>query len=153
MARPADLNDPAAAVIHAARLALVARGRLQAGAPEGRAALRAGIFQAAREIMARDLCRPSLSPEAVARELSISIRQVHVLFEPTGLSFMRTLTAMRVKEAARLLKARPSASVADIAFACGFESLSAFYRAFQNVYDRPPRELRLAAGQAAAGDR
>ncbi|WP_454915348.1 AraC family transcriptional regulator [Xanthobacter sediminis] len=150
-ARPADLLDPIADVTHAARLALIARGRLAAGSPEGRAALRAGFFQAARQIMARDLCRPGLSPEAVARELGISVRQVHVLFEPTGLSFRRTLTAMRTREAARLLKAEPRASIADIAYACGFESLSVFYRAFQQTYDMAPRELRLAEGASASG--
>lgn len=154
-ARPTGLLDPVADVAHVAhvahvaRLALLARGRLAAGLPEARAALRAGFFQAARQIMARDLGRPGLSPEVVARELMISVRQVHVLFEPTGLSFMRTLAAMRAREAARLLKARPRASVADIAYACGFESLSVFYRAFQKAYAMTRRELRLAADAPA----
>ncbi|MDQ0504349.1 helix-turn-helix transcriptional regulator [Xanthobacter agilis] len=141
-ARASDLLNPVTDVIHAARLALIARGRLPAGAPEARAALRAGFFHAAREIMARDLCRPALSPEVVARRLGISVRQVHVLFEPTGLSFMRTLTVMRVRAAAELLRAKQRMPVADVAFACGFESLSVFYRAFQNVHGMPPRELR-----------
>lgn len=147
-----DLDDPARDVVHAARLVLLARGRLPAGMPECRAALRTGFFHAAREIMARDLHRPALSPEAVARELGISVRQIHVLFEPTGLSFMRTLTAMRVREAAQRLQAEPRMSVADIAFDCGFESLSVFYRAFQKAYDVSPREHRMAGLARPAAD-
>lgn len=139
------MADPAAAVTHAAHLALLARGRLGAGSLEGRAALRAGFLQAARDIMIRDLRRPILSPETVAKELAISVRQVHVLFEPTGLSFTRTLTAMRIREAARLLHAEPQTSISDIAFSCGFESLSAFYRAFHKAYDMTPREQRMEA--------
>ncbi|MBS4003356.1 MAG: AraC family ligand binding domain-containing protein, partial [Afipia sp.] len=63
-----------------ARLALIARGRLAQGSPEGRAALRAGFLHAAREIMIRDLHRPDLTSATVAAELAISLRQVHVLF-------------------------------------------------------------------------
>lgn len=132
--------------IHLARLALMARGRLPMGTPEGRAALRAGLLQAAREILARDFARPALSPEVVARELGISVRQVHVLFEPTGRSFMRTLTALRVRAAAGRLRARPRESVAEVAFACGFASLSVFYRAFQDIHAMAPGDMRRAAG-------
>ncbi|GGF65022.1 AraC family transcriptional regulator [Azorhizobium oxalatiphilum] len=140
-------TDAESDVVHAARLALIIRGRLAAGSVEGRAALRAGYLHAARQILARDLRRPDLSPERVAAELGISLRQVHVLFEPTGQSFSRTLTTLRVREAAQLLRARPSRPVADVAFHCGFESLSAFYRAFQGVYGMTPRDLRQAESE------
>lgn len=144
--RDEAIADPEADVAHAARLALMARGRLAAGTPEGRAALRAGFLHAAREIMARDMARPGLSPTRVARELGISLRQVHVLFEPTGQSFSRTLAAIRVKEAARLLTGAPRTPVIDIAYACGFKNLSVFYRAFQIAYGLTPGELRRQAG-------
>lgn len=91
--------DAAGGIESIARLALIARGRLAQGSPEGRAALRAGFLHAARDIMIRDLHRPDLTSATVAAELAISLRQVHVLFEPTGLSFTRSLTAMRLKEA------------------------------------------------------
>lgn len=143
-----SVMDPAHGVTHAAHLALVARGRLGVRSPEGRAALRAGFLEAAREIMSRDLRRPGLSPETVAEELAVSVRQVHVLFEPTGLSFTRTLMAMRVREAARLLQAEPAMSITSIAYSCGFESLSSFYRAFQKEYDVTPRAQRAAGGRS-----
>ncbi|WP_425990693.1 AraC family transcriptional regulator [Afipia sp. DC4300-2b1] len=126
-----------------ARLALIARGRLAQGSPEGRAALRAGFLHAAREIMIRDLHRPDLTSATVAAELVISLRQVHVLFEPTGLSFARTLTAMRLKEARRLLGLTPARQVADIAYACGFDSIATFYRVFRSAYGMTPGDARM----------
>lgn len=126
-----------------ARLALIARGRLAQGSPEGRAALRAGFRHAAREIMIRDLHRPDLTSATVAAELAISLRQVHVLFEPTGLSFARTLTAMRLKEARRLLGITPARQVADIAYACGFDSIATFYRVFRSAYGMTPGDVRM----------
>lgn len=125
-----------------ARLALIARGRLAQGSPEGRAALRAGFLYAAREIMIRDLHRPDLTSATVAAELAISLRQVHVLFEPTGLSFARSLTAMRLKEARRLLGLTPARQVADIAYACGFDSIATFYRVFRSAYGMTPGDVR-----------
>lgn len=134
-------------IAHAAHLALVCRARMSVRTPEGRAALRSGYLEAARDIMRRDMCRPALSPETVAAELKVSVRQVHMLFEPTGLSFSRTLMGMRLKEASRLLQAEPQMPVTSIAFACGFESLSTFYRAFQKLYDLPPRAQRAPSAR------
>lgn len=126
-----------------ARLALIARGRLAQGSPEGRAALRTGFLHAARDIMIRDLHRPDLTSATVAAELAISLRQVHVLFEPTGLSFARSLTAMRLKEARRLLGLTPARQVADIAYACGFDSIATFYRVFRSAYGMTPSDVRV----------
>ncbi|MEW6257259.1 MAG: AraC family transcriptional regulator [Pseudomonadota bacterium] len=144
---PEEIIAPTASVAHAAHLALLARGRLSPRSLEGRLALRAGYLEAAREIMVRDLGRPSLSPATVASELSISVRQVHVLFEPTGLSFSRTLMAMRIKEAVRLLHTEPQMPITAVAFASGFESLSTFYRAFQKEHALPPRAQRTTASR------
>jgi len=144
-----DPHDPVAAaeddISHIARLALLARQRLSPGRPESRAALRAGYLHAARAIMKRDLHRPDLTPAMVAAELAISLRQVHVLFEPTGFSFARTLTAMRLKEARQRLETMPTRSVADIAFACGFDSVATFYRVFRSAFGMTPGDVRMAA--------
>ncbi|MBB5054271.1 AraC-like DNA-binding protein [Afipia massiliensis] len=142
-----DPHEPAASpeddVQHIARLALLARGRLATGLPESRAALRAGYLHAARAIMKRNLHRPDLSPATVAAEIAISLRQVHVLFEPTGLSFARTLTAMRLEEARRQLQTMPARSVAEIAYACGFDSIATFYRVFRSAYGMTPGDVRM----------
>lgn len=131
-------------VEHLAQLALLARGRISFGSPESRAALRFGLLQAVRDILRCNYYRFDLSPVTVAAELAISVRQMHLLFEPTGISFSRTLLAVRLQEARRRLKTVPAEPVADIAYACGFDSLATFYRAFRNAYGMTPSDARSA---------
>lgn len=130
---------------HLAQLALLARGRVRPGSQESRAALRFGFLQAARNILARDLHRPGLTPAAVATELGISLRQLHLLFEQTAMSFSHTLAAMRAREARRLLKDAPMRPVSEIALASGFDSSATFYRVFRNIYGMTPGDARMAA--------
>ena len=133
------------AVGHLAQLALLARGCVATGSSDSRAALRFGFLQAARGILARDLHRQDMSPAFMASTLGISVRQLHLLFEPTGASFSRTLVAMRVAEAFRMLHAKPTLPVIEVAHACGFDSLSTFYRVFRAAYGVTPRDVRAAA--------
>jgi AraC-like DNA-binding protein len=137
-----QIADPESAVSNLGQLALLARGRAAPGSPESRAALHFGQYHAARQIIVQNLFRPDLSPALVAGLLGVSVRQIHLLFEPTGDSFSRTLTGMRLAEAHRLLKAEPVRPVADIAFACGFESLATFYRVFRRAYCLSPGDVR-----------
>lgn len=137
-----DIVDPVQDTTHAARLALALRGRLSLKRPEVRAALRAGMHYAALEIMARDMRRPNLTPAAVASELGISVRQIHILFERVDRSFARTLSTMRVHAARKLLVEVPTLSVTQIAYACGFDSLATFYRAFRGAYEMTPGDMR-----------
>jgi AraC-like DNA-binding protein len=127
------------------RLALLARGRLRPRQHDIRAALRAGLLHAAREIVGRDLHLPDLTPAAVATELGISLRQLHVLFEPTGVSFARTLTAVRLQHAQKLLQSMPARGIDDVAFACGFDSIATFYRVFRATYGMTPGDVRAAS--------
>lgn len=133
------------AVGRLAQLALLARGCVAIGSPDSRAALRFGYLQAARNILARDLHRHDLSPTIVAATLGISVRQLHLLFEPTGASFSRSLVAMRVAEAYRLLLEGPTLPVTDIAHACGFDSIATFYRAFRSAYGLTPGDVRIVS--------
>lgn len=134
-----------AAIHHLAQLALLARGSVPASSTSIRAALRFGFLQTARDILARDLHKPGLSPASVAASLGISVRQLHVLFEPTGESFSRTLIAMRLAEACRLLQSAPALTVTDIAHACGFDSIATFYRVFRSAHGMTPGDIRAAA--------
>ena len=79
----------------------------------------------------------------VAALLGVSVRQIHLLFEPTGENFSRTLTSLRFAEAHRQLRQDPTRPVADIAFACGFESLATFYHVFRRAYGLSPGDVRL----------
>ncbi len=137
------LGDPARDVAHIARLAMAVRGRLSPAMPEVRAALRTGLCYAAQEIMMRKKARQDLAPAVVARELGISLRQLHVIFEGAELSFSRTLSTMRIEEAKRLLLAFPALPVTQIAYGCGFDSLATFYRVFASTYGMTPGEARI----------
>jgi AraC-like DNA-binding protein len=143
-ADPGRLIDPARDVTHIARLAMTARGRLSSAMPEVRAALRTGLCYAAQDIMIRKKSRQNLTPAAVARELGISLRQLHVVFEGAELSFSRTLSSMRIEEARRLLLAFPALPVTQIAYGCGFDSLATFYRVFAGTYGMTPGDARAA---------
>jgi transcriptional regulator GlxA family with amidase domain len=115
------------------------------GSPDRRAARRASLLRAARDILEGDLSLPGLSSATVAAELGISLRQVHLLFEPTGLSFARTVTAQRLERARRLLREMPGCAVVDIGRLCGFDSKPTFYRVFRRAYGRSPGASRTMA--------
>lgn len=140
--KPGRLVDAQREVANIARLAMVARGRLQPGMPEVRAAVRSGLRFAAEDIMVRDKHRQKLTPATVAYELGISVRQLHVVFASAELTFSRTLAMMRIEEARKLLVDFPSLPVIQIAYACGFDNLATFYRLFNNACGMPPGEFR-----------
>jgi AraC-like DNA-binding protein len=143
-------NWPAAqdSVRHVAQLALLLRGAVPAGTGRSRAALRFGQFHAARRLIAANLHRPDLSPQMIADALVISLRQLHMLFEPTGVTCARTILAMRLREARSRLAARSNETVTQIAFACGFHSIATFYRVFHAAYGITPGDARAAAAAA-----
>ncbi|PWE54623.1 AraC family transcriptional regulator [Metarhizobium album] len=141
-ARDAFLGDPEDCIDAIGRLALMATGKLRLHDPDNRTALRMALYHMACDILRRDLRRPELSPAHVARELSISPRQLHILFEPSGRSFARTLAGLRLERVRGLLRGRPERNVAEIAFACGFDSLATFYRAFRAAYGMTPLDAR-----------
>jgi AraC-like DNA-binding protein len=144
-----DAADPGNGIAHISRLALALRHRLPSRTPEVRAAVRAGLRCAALDIMDRHSRRPELAPASVGRMLGISVRQLHVVFEEAGTSFGRTLSRKRAREAHRMLLGRPALSVTEIAFACGFDSLATFYRAFRGLYGMAPGEARAFGLEAA----
>lgn len=85
----------------------------------------------AREIIDRELHKSELSPADMAARLGVSVRHLLLLFEPTGTSYARYVLGRRLERARLLLVQSPDAAVADIAHACGFQSLATFYRVFR----------------------
>ena len=112
-----------------------------------RDAIRRAKLQAAMDQIARNGADPSLTPASVAAVLGVSIRQLHGLFEPTGKSFSRTLADARLARATHALELRPQATIAEIAFECGFESLPTFYRAFRAATGMTPKDLRASLSE------
>jgi len=87
------------------------------------------------------LADPSLSAQAAARALGMSVRSLHLALAPTGETFGELVQRRRLAACHTLLR-RPdnAATIADIAFASGFNSLSSFYRAFRRAYGACPRQ-------------
>ncbi len=84
---------------------------------------------------------PMLTPERAASALKISVRQLHLLFEPGGTTFAQYVMKRRLEECRTALQTGER-SVVDIAFAWGFNSLATFYRRFQEAYGMTPCEMR-----------
>jgi AraC-like DNA-binding protein len=144
-AAPSLSSERAEAAIETlAQLALVARGLAAPASDQSRRAIRASLLRKAHRAIERNLHRSDLSPAIVAGLLGISVRSLHLLFEPTGQSFSRTVVAIRLGESCRLLQQDPERQVSDIAFSCGFESLATFYRVFRRAYGMPPTDYRLS---------
>jgi AraC-like DNA-binding protein len=134
------------AVATLVQLTVMTRGSSSAKEESGRAAIREGLLQRVRDVVAINLDRADLSAPQVAAALGISERQLHRLFEPTGLTFARHVLACRLERARLVLKQYPALSVADVAKRCGFDGVSTFYRVFRKAYGLSPTDLRQGTG-------
>jgi AraC-like DNA-binding protein len=108
-----------------------------------RVATRAAKLRQVKDYIALHLSEPDLNPSMVAAAMKISVRQLHLLFEPTGTSFTEHVLGRRLEEC-RLILESPSGrarSVTDIAYAWGFNSLASFYRAFGQRFGVSPGTL------------
>jgi AraC-like DNA-binding protein len=95
----------------------------------------------------RNLADSKLTSEHAARALKISARQLCLLFEPSGTTFVHYVTTRRLEEcrAALVNPVGGERSVTDIAFAWGFNSLATFFRRFREAYGMTPSEMRADA--------
>jgi AraC family transcriptional activator of tynA and feaB len=87
---------------------------------------------------------PELSPAAAARALGFSERWAHALMAPTGRSFREHLVARRIERSAIMLRdaTMKDMPVARIAFQCGFNDLTTFYRRFRRRHGQAPGAWR-----------
>jgi AraC-like DNA-binding protein len=129
-------------------LALIERGIIRPGSRRGQAALRTARLSLARRLIARHLQDPDLAPTRVADLLGVSVRHLHMLFEVADRSFSQTVTEERLKQSRRLMREAPERLIADIASACGFESLATYYRVFNAAYGMAPGDFRAQTAGA-----
>jgi AraC family L-rhamnose operon regulatory protein RhaS len=81
----------------------------------------------------------------VAAALGMSRRRFTQLFRAvTGSAWLDFLTRLRIDYACQLLR-QTQRSVLAVAFECGYEDLSSFYRAFKRHAGLPPAEWRRQA--------
>ncbi|WP_439375268.1 helix-turn-helix transcriptional regulator [Bradyrhizobium sp. DASA03120] len=130
-----------------AHLALIERGIVRPGSRLGQAALRTARLSQARRLIVRHLQDPNLAPAMVADLLGVSLRHLHVLFEAVEKSFSQTVTDERLKQSRRLMREAPDRLIADIATACGFESLATYYRVFNAAYGMAPGDFRAQGSE------
>jgi AraC-like DNA-binding protein len=119
---------------------------LACGAEAGgqRAATQAAKLRQVKDYVARHLSEPDLTPARAAAAMRMSVRQLHLLFEPTGTSFAQHVLTKRLGECRAALASSASSgrSVTDIAYAWGFNNVASFYRAFRRQFGVSPGELR-----------
>jgi AraC-like DNA-binding protein len=127
-----------------AQLAAFANGAAPAGDEVTRLGVRVARLELVRQFIARNLANSKLSAASVAGALGISVRQLHLLFEPTGTTFARQVLTLRLARAKTMLL-HDQRSVISIAYACGFESLTTFNRGFRSAFGMSPTEMRRAA--------
>jgi AraC-like DNA-binding protein len=108
-----------------------------------RAARRAAVLRA----IDRGSDDPDLSALAVAEQLGITPRYVHLLLEETGRSFTHHVLQKRLEKAAALLRDPRwrGRKIADVAFEAGFTDLSYFNRSFRRHFGATPSDVRAAA--------
>lgn len=88
---------------------------------------------------------PDLSAQTTARALGMSVRSLHLALAGSSRSFGELVTARRLERVrGQLTQWHGTESVADLAFGCGFNSLSSFYRAFRRHFGTCPRAVRAA---------
>ncbi|WP_374368724.1 GlxA family transcriptional regulator [Dongia sp.] len=120
------------------------------GATEGQrqvllgGAVRNAVVQRAVQRMEATVEEP-VSPARLARELGVSQRQLERLSKRyLGCTPAKFHAQLRLQRARRMLR-QTELSVAEIAIACGFVSLSHFAKAYRRQFSVSPRQDRQAA--------
>jgi transcriptional regulator GlxA family with amidase domain len=128
-------------------LVALACGASDEGQDQGRDSLRAAQLAGIKKHVEQHLADPGLTPASAAAALGISVRHLHLLFEPTGSSFTRYVLRQRLIRCRDAIAGATGAgrSVADIAFGWGFNSMATFYRTFANEFGAVPTALRAAS--------
>ena len=115
-------------------------GRIETRDPELADAIR---------LMERTLERP-LTIAALTKRLSISQRKLELLFA-RGLSTSPGAYYLRLRlQVAHRLVRDSGSPIREIALRCGFDSLSAFSRAYSREYGMSPLKMRATRRAAAA---
>jgi AraC-like DNA-binding protein len=115
---------------------------------------RTGRLQAVRAHVENNLERSGLTPANTARAFGISVRQLHMIFKPTGMTFSRYVLSRRLERVRSLLALQPRRKIIDLASSCGIESTTVFYRAFRNAFGVTPTAYRRSLlGTESAAER
>lgn len=108
-----------------------------------------GLTQQVMEYLSEHY-REDITLESVAKELGISRSHLsHIFSEQLNVNFRRYINTLRIDQAGFLLQ-NTAMTVTEIGYACGYNNLRTFHRAFQNERGMQPGEYRLARRKTRA---
>lgn len=107
-----------------------------------------GVLRRAMDHVALQFHDPAFHAGELARHLGVSPRLLQRAFEALGVSPSRHILDTRLAAARAALDAAarrggPAPAIAEVAYDCGFNDLSFFYREFRKRYGVPPGRLAL----------
>ena len=152
--QPASVELERVAAQHIIDLAVLAVGATQEIAEiANRRGLRAARAVAIRREVDRRFADPDFSLPVLASQLGITPRYVQTLLAENETSFIDEVIQRRLKRAHEMLNSPlySGMTIIDLAYTCGFASVSNFHRAFRRVFGATPSEVRTRALDAAAG--
>ncbi len=84
----------------------------------------------------------ALNAELLSREFHVSQSTIYrIFYKEMGVHLNEYITNLRISAACRMLQNQKD-TVTEIAYACGFSSLSNFYRAFKEKIGQSPKEYQ-----------
>jgi AraC-like DNA-binding protein len=110
------------------------------------------VLRSIQEYVLRQLDNDQLSPQSVAAANNMSERQLHRVFEASGVSICRWIRQNRLERCAADLRDRTQMrrTVTEIAFRWGFTNPTHFCRMFRAEFAQSPREYRAAPSVAGS---
>lgn len=105
------------------------------------------LMEKARTYIHENYSDPLLSLEMVSAHLSLTPAYFSRLYkEVHGVSYIETLSGLRMEKALNFLRYNPEMKISAIAVNVGFNSPSYFNYIFKKTYGKSPREFREAMG-------
>lgn len=105
-----------------------------------------GVVDAAIHAIENSPLDETLTQEAVARNLRISVPTLNRKLRDRGVSWRGLVKDRRMKAAARMLR-HSRRSVAEVALAVGFAESASFIRSFSKHFGRTPSQYRTAGSE------
>lgn len=140
--------EVAAAVRTAGALALVALAGVRGAGHRWPQQLDAALYRAARHQLSLHVADPLVTVSAVAAALGCSRAHLYRLFAVRGESVGGVLYALRMQQAAALLRAHPQVAISAVASRCGYGEPAAFGKAFRRRFHMTPGDWRAALAEA-----
>lgn len=108
--------------------------------------LKSARLDAVLRVISERYAEPDFTVADVAAKLNLSVRYVQDILHETGNGFSERVLELRLREACGLLGRGDigGRKVSDIAFSCGFNSLSYFHRAFRRRFGMTPAGARAS---------